>query len=129
MSFIKVKDTFGEIVYINIDSINKIKIIDGIYEKKYLVTLSNGYVCVKESEEIDKIIDNYDCIDYLKQIKGQLEIGDFYMKKVYLVYKLSECGVLKVDKIFSKLLTAKKYVSEERLKGGFYHYEEMEVEE
>lgn len=77
MSFIKVKDTFGEIVYINIDSINKIKIIEGIYEEKYLVTLSNGYVCVKESEEIDKIIDNYDYIDDLKQIKGQLEIGDF----------------------------------------------------
>lgn len=34
MNLIKVKDTFGEIVYINIDSINKIKIIDGIYEKK-----------------------------------------------------------------------------------------------
>lgn len=129
MSLIKVKDTFGEIIYINIDSINKIKIIDGIYEEKYLVTLSNGYVCVKESEEIDKIIDDYDCIDELKQIKGQLEIGDFYMKKVYLVYKLSECGVLKVDKIFSKLLTAKKYVSEERLKGGSYYFEEKKVEE
>lgn len=51
------------------------------------------------------------------------------MKKVYLVYKLSECGVLKVDKVFSKLLTAKKYVSEERLKSGFYHFEEMEIEE
>lgn len=51
------------------------------------------------------------------------------MKKVYLVYKLSECGVLKVDKIFSKLLTAKKYLSEERLKGRFYHFEEMEIEE
>lgn len=51
------------------------------------------------------------------------------MKKVYLVYKLSDGGVLKVDKIFSKLLTAKKYVSEERLKGGFYHFEEMKVEE
>lgn len=129
MNLIKVKDTFGEIVYINIDSINKIKIINGIYEKKYLVTLSNGYVCVKESEEIDKIIDNYDCIDYLKQIKGQLGIGDFYMEKVYLVYKLSECGVLKVDKIFSKLLTAKKYVSDQRLKGKFYYFEEMRVEE
>lgn len=129
MNLIKVKDTFGEIVYINIDSINKIKIINGIYEKKYLVTLSNGYVCVKESEEIDKIIDNYDCIDYLKQIKGQLGIGDFYMEKVYLVYKLSECRVLKVDKIFSKLLTAKKYVSDQRLKGEFYYFEEMRVEE
>ncbi|MDU4378124.1 MAG: hypothetical protein E7I57_01610 [Anaerococcus vaginalis] len=129
MNLIKVKDTFGEIVYINIDSINKIKIINGIYEKKYLVTLSNGYVCVKESEEIDKIIDNYDCIDYLKQIKGQLGIGDFYMEKVYLVYKLSECGVLKVDKIFSKLLTAKKYVSDQRLKGEFYYFAEMRVEE
>lgn len=51
------------------------------------------------------------------------------MKKVYLDYKLSDGGVLKVDKIFSKLLTAKKYVSEERLKGGFYHYEEMESTE
>lgn len=51
------------------------------------------------------------------------------MKKVYLVYKLSEYGVLKVDKIFSKLTSARKYVSEERLKGGFYHFEEMRVEE
>lgn len=33
------------------------------------------------------------------------------MKKVYLVYKLSE------------------YVSDQRLKGGFYHFEEMRVEE
>lgn len=51
------------------------------------------------------------------------------MKKVYLVYKLSDVGVLKVDKIFSKLLTAKKYVSEERLKGGCYYFEERGVEE
>lgn len=51
------------------------------------------------------------------------------MKKVYIVYKLSEYCGLKVDKIFSKLLNAKKYVSEERLKGGFYHFEEMRVEE
>ena len=59
------------------------------------------------------------------------------MKKVYIVYKLSDGGVLKVDKIFSKLLTAKKYVSDQRLKGGFYqrlkggfyHFEEMKVEE
>ncbi len=49
------------------------------------------------------------------------------MKKVYTSYKLSEYGGLKVDKIFSKLLNAKKYVSEERLKGGFYHFEEMEI--
>lgn len=129
MNLIKFKDTFGEIVYINIDSINKIKIIDGKYEEKYLVTLSNGYVCVKESKEIDKIIDKCDCIDKLKQIKGQLEIGDFYIKKVYLVYKLSECGVLKVDKIFSKLSSARKYVSDQRLKGGSYYFEKIEVEE
>lgn len=51
------------------------------------------------------------------------------MKKVYIVYKLSDSGVLKVDKIFSKLSSARKYVSEERLKGGFYHFEEMRVEE
>ena len=51
------------------------------------------------------------------------------MKKVYIVYKLSDGGVLKVDKIFSKLSSARKYVSEERLKGGFYHFEEMRVEE
>ena len=51
------------------------------------------------------------------------------MKKVYLVYKLSEYGVLKVDKIFSKLSSARKYTSDQILKGGFYHYEEMRVEE
>lgn len=51
------------------------------------------------------------------------------MKKVYIVYKLSDGGVLKVDKIFSKLSSARKYVSDQRLKGGFYHYEEMKVEE
>lgn len=51
------------------------------------------------------------------------------MKKVYLVYKLSEYGVLKVDKIFSKLISVRKYVSDQRLKGGFYHFEEMRVEE
>lgn len=51
------------------------------------------------------------------------------MKKVYLVYKLSDCGVLKVDKVFFKLSSARKYVSDQRLKGGFYHFEEMKVEE
>lgn len=51
------------------------------------------------------------------------------MKKVYLVYKLSECGVLKVDKIFSKLSSARKYVSDQRLKGGSYYFEKIEVEE
>lgn len=51
------------------------------------------------------------------------------MKKVYIIYKLIECGVLKVDKVFSKLTSTRKYVSEERLKGGFYHFEEMEVRE
>ena len=59
------------------------------------------------------------------------------MKKVYLVYKLSDSGILRVDKIFSKLSSARKYVSDQRLKGGFYqrlkggfyHFEEMKVEE
>lgn len=51
------------------------------------------------------------------------------MKKVYIVYKLNEYGVLKVDKIFSKLSSARKYVSDQRLKGGFYHFEEMRVKE
>lgn len=51
------------------------------------------------------------------------------MKKVYIVYKLSEGGVLKVDKVFSKLTSTRKYVSDQRLKGGFYHFEEMKVEE
>lgn len=51
------------------------------------------------------------------------------MKKVYVVYKLSDGGVLKVDKIFCKLTSARKYTSDQRLKGGFYHFEEMRVEE
>lgn len=51
------------------------------------------------------------------------------MKKVYIIYKLNDGGVLKVDKIFSKLSSARKYVSDQRLKGGFYHFEEMKVEE
>lgn len=54
------------------------------------------------------------------------------MKKVYIVYKLSDGGVLKVDKIFSKLSSTRKfrkYASDQKLKGGFYHYEEMKVEE
>lgn len=51
------------------------------------------------------------------------------MKKVYIVYKLSECGVLKVDKIFSKLSSVIKYVNDQILKGEFYKFEEMKVEE
>lgn len=51
------------------------------------------------------------------------------MKKVYIVYKLSDSGILRVDKIFSKLSSARKYASDQRLKGGFYHCEEMKVEE
>ncbi|MDU2374740.1 hypothetical protein [Anaerococcus vaginalis] len=74
MNLIKVKDTFGEIVYINTNAINKIKITDGIFEEKYILFLCNGMVCVKESKEIDKMIDDCDRIDNLKQIDGQLEI-------------------------------------------------------
>lgn len=51
------------------------------------------------------------------------------MKKVYIVYKLSDSGILRVDKIFSKLSSVRKYASDQRLKGGFYHCEEMKVEE
>lgn len=83
MNLIKVKDIDNEIFYINTNAINKIKISDGKWEEKYLVVLSNCSVSVKESKEIDRMIDNYDCIesievfDELEQIEGQLGIGDF----------------------------------------------------
>lgn len=74
MNLIKVKDIDDKTVYINTNAINKIKITDGIFEEKYIVFLCNGMVCVKESKEIDKMIDDCDRIDNLKQIDGQLEI-------------------------------------------------------
>lgn len=77
MNLIKIKDIDNKTVYINTNAINKIKISDGRFEEKYIVFLYNGVVCVKESKEIDKMIDDYDRIDNLKQIEGQLEIGDF----------------------------------------------------
>lgn len=63
MNLIKVKDIDNEIYYINTNAINKIKISDGKWEEKYLVVLFNGYVSVKESEEIDRVIEDCDWIE------------------------------------------------------------------
>lgn len=128
MNFVKFKiDDMREDGYVLVNLDNVIKIRQ--YNLSYEVCFENSSVLILNNEENNRLLSDLIINEDLKQIKGQLEIGDFYMKKVYLVYKLSDAGVLKVDKIFSKLLTAKKYVSEERLKGGFYHFEEMEIEE
>lgn len=63
MNLIKVKDMDGEIIYVNRDTINQIIIGDENFEEKYTLILSNGTVYVKESKEIDKIIENCDWIE------------------------------------------------------------------
>ncbi|WP_058989906.1 hypothetical protein [Anaerococcus rubeinfantis] len=63
MNLIKAIDMDGEIIYVNTDAINQIIIGDENLEEKYLVILSNGTISVKESNEIDRIIEDCDWIE------------------------------------------------------------------
>lgn len=63
MNLIKAIDIDGDIIYVNTDAINQIIIGDENLEEKYLVILSNGTISVKESNEIDRIIEDCDWIE------------------------------------------------------------------
>ncbi|MDU1315689.1 hypothetical protein [Anaerococcus hydrogenalis] len=63
MNLIKAIDIDGDIIYLNTDVINQIIIGDENLEEKYLVILSNGTISVKESNEIDRIIEDCDWIE------------------------------------------------------------------
>lgn len=63
MNLIKAIDIDGDIIYLNTDAINQIIIGDENLEEKYLVILSNGTISVKESNEIDRIIEDCDWIE------------------------------------------------------------------